>query len=79
VPASTMTTKGQVTIPKVVRDALGVRSGDRVAFYVHANGSVTVQAETVDLLSLCGSITPGRRGVTIEDMQDAIRRKGAGQ
>ena len=31
---STLTAKGQTTVPKAVRQALGIRAGDRIAFRV---------------------------------------------
>lgn len=39
---TTLTSKGQVTIPKPVRDRLGVKPGDEVAFEMAADGRVTV-------------------------------------
>ncbi len=39
---STLTIKGQVTIPKLVRDRLGVKPGDEVAFEMAADGRVTI-------------------------------------
>jgi len=39
---SALTTKGQVTIPKPVRDRLGVKPGDEVTFELGADGRVTV-------------------------------------
>lgn len=41
--ANTLTVKGQVTIPKRVRDALGLKPGDRVAFEVDERGQVVVR------------------------------------
>ena len=41
-----VTVKGQVTIPKRVRDHLGLRAGDRVAFEVDAGGIVTLRKAT---------------------------------
>ena len=41
--ATTMTIKGQVTIPKRVRDALRLSPGDGVEFYVNAQGQFVVQ------------------------------------
>lgn len=40
--ATTLTIKGQVTIPKAVRDALGLKPGDSVAFDVNDDGQVVV-------------------------------------
>ena len=39
---STVTRKGQTTVPKPVRDALGVKSGDQVVYRVDSDGSVTL-------------------------------------
>jgi AbrB family looped-hinge helix DNA binding protein len=50
-----MTSKGQVTIPKSVRDALSLDDGDSVVFRVE--GDRAVLARTPDLLSLAGSIS----------------------
>lgn len=66
--ASRITSKGQITLPKVIRDALGVGPGDRVLFRVRADGLVELQALTIDLRSLIGSVKTEVRGVTIEQM-----------
>jgi AbrB family looped-hinge helix DNA binding protein len=50
-----ITSKGQVTVPKAVRDALGIQQGDAVIFRVEGNRAVL--ARTPDFLSLAGSIT----------------------
>jgi AbrB family looped-hinge helix DNA binding protein len=53
--AARVTSKGQVTVPKVVRDALGIKQGDEVVFRVEGNRAVL--ARTADFLSLAGSIS----------------------
>ena len=68
-PASTLTTKGQVTIPKPVRDALGVRAGDRISFVVRDDGIVELRPETVDLKDLFGILTHDGEPVTLEEME----------
>lgn len=50
-----MTSKGQITIPKSVRDALSLGDGDAVVFRVE--GDRAVLARTPDLLSLAGTIS----------------------
>lgn len=52
--AAKMTSKGQVTVPKAVRDALGIGAGDDVVFRVEGNRAVL--ARTPDFLDLAGSI-----------------------
>ena len=72
--SSTVTSKGQITVPKAIRDALGVRPGDRLAFRTRDDGTVIVEAETVDVRALRGILKPKRKGVTVEAMNAAIRR-----
>jgi AbrB family looped-hinge helix DNA binding protein len=69
--AAKVTTKGQVTVPKVVRDALGIREGDEVLFRVEGNRAVL--ARTPDFLELAGSIKvpAAKRNVAWDDV---IRR-----
>jgi AbrB family looped-hinge helix DNA binding protein len=74
---SKVTSKGQITIPKAVREALAVYAGDRVRFVIHDDATVTVEAETVDLTSLRGVVKRAGRRVSLEDMQDAIARGAA--
>jgi antitoxin PrlF len=71
---STITSKGQITVPKAVRERLALQPGDRLSFVIHDDGTVTVEAETVDLSSLKGSVKSGGRHVSVEQMNDAITR-----
>jgi len=76
---ATMTSKGQVTIPKSVREQLGLKTGDRLDFAVRGDGIVEVRPRIVSLLSLAGILEPESRGVSVEDMNKVIRRRGAGR
>ena len=71
---ATLTSKGQLTLPKEIRDKLGVKTGDRVAFREQPDGSIVVEAEIGDLLALRGSVKSRVRGVTIEAMNEAKRQ-----
>lgn len=73
-PSATVTSKGQITLPKEVRARLGVRPGDRVAFRERADGTIVVEAETVDLMALKGRIRPQTKGVTLAAINAAVRR-----
>ncbi len=53
--AAKVSSKGQVTVPKVIRDALGIKEGDQVVFRVEGNRAVL--ARTADFLELAGTIS----------------------
>jgi antitoxin PrlF len=74
--AARVSSKGQVTVPKVVREALGLHEGDEVVFRVE--GSRAVLARTPDFLSLAGSIplTADQRSATWDDV---LRKSRAGR
>ncbi|MGI8751315.1 MAG: AbrB/MazE/SpoVT family DNA-binding domain-containing protein [Acidimicrobiales bacterium] len=71
-----VTSKGQVTVPKVVREALGIEDGDQIVFRVE--GRRAVVARTPDFLALAGSVEvpAGKRNVAWDDV---IRRTRAGR
>ena len=66
--AARITSKGQVTVPKAVRDALGIAEGDEVVFRVEGNRAVL--ARTADFLSLAGTIAvpAARRNAAWDDV-----------
>jgi AbrB family looped-hinge helix DNA binding protein len=72
---ATLTSKGQMTIPKDVRDKLKLKPGDRVDIQVEPDGTARLLPKTVRLRSLFGSLRrPGGRTVTIEEMNEAIAK-----
>jgi len=73
--STTVTSKGQVTIPKRIRDFLRVKSGDRIDFDIDASGTVVVRPGGTDVRALKGILRrPGRRPVSLEAMEAAIAR-----
>lgn len=67
--ATTLTSKGQITIPREIRDRLGLKSGDKLAFTLLSDGTLIVRAKTKRLIDIAGSLTrPNQPKVTIEDM-----------
>ncbi len=77
---ATLTSKGQITLPKSIRDRLGLKPGDKIAFRERTDGTIVVEpereTEKIDLMRLQGILKPRRRGITLADMEEAIR-KGA--
>jgi antitoxin PrlF len=75
VPTTTLTSKGQITLPRRVREHLGVHTGDAVDFIIGSDGEVRVRAGEVDIAELKGLLRqPGRRPVSLDEMDAAIRR-----
>lgn len=74
-----LTSKGQVTIPLPVRSKLGVEAGDRIEFVELGNGQFGIVAATEDVSSLKGIVGKPRTPVTVEDMNRAIAKRGAGK
>src|SRR5205823_135166 len=71
---SAITSKGQATIPKAIREHLGVKPGDRVKFFIHPDGSVAILPK-LPSSALRGIVKPRRHAVTLEEMREAA---GAG-
>lgn len=76
---ATITSKGQITIPKEVRDALGVGAGDRLEFVAEEEGVYKVVAATRDVRHLKGMVGKPARPVTLEAMKRAIARRASGK
>jgi antitoxin PrlF len=70
---STLTSKGQITLPKDIREHLGVEAGDRLNFEIR-DGAVVVEPETIDITTLRGIVKKRGKGVSLAAMDEAIRR-----
>jgi AbrB family looped-hinge helix DNA binding protein len=72
--AARLTSKGQVTIPKPIRDALGLATGDAVVFQL--DGERAALAKTPDFLDLAGSVPvpPELHGAGWPEARRATRR-----
>ena len=77
--AATLTSKGQLTIPKAVRDALGIGPGDRVDFVRMADGNFAVIPATKSIKRLKGIIPKPKKPVSLDDMDDAIAEGALGE
>ncbi len=72
-PEAKLTSKGQLVLPKMVREHLDVKYGDRVDFVIQPNGEVVVRAATRDIRTLAGLLAPAPRVVSLEEMDQAVR------
>lgn len=71
---ATITAKGQVTVPKVIRDKLRLKPGDRIDFLLDASGELRVTPVTASVKQLKGMVPRPNKPVTLEQMDDAIAR-----
>ena len=74
---SALTSKGQTTIPKDVRKRLNLRPGNRLEFMINEDGRVLLLPASIDASELAGILKSPARPVTVEDMNQAIRRREA--
>ena len=75
-PASTLTSKGQITVPKKIRERLHVAPGDRIDFVVEENGLVVVRRARSRLRQLRGMLRDcKRKPVSLDQMDVAIARE----
>jgi AbrB family looped-hinge helix DNA binding protein len=74
-PVATLTSKGQLVIPKAIREYLRLRPGDRLDFIIQDNGEVVIRPAVTDVHELKGILKkPGRKPVSVVAMQKAIRQ-----
>jgi antitoxin PrlF len=75
-PASTLTSKGQTTIPKEVRDHLKLQAGDAIDFVIETDGSVIIRPATVHVRELKGILhRNGMKTVSVSAMNAAVRKR----
>lgn len=75
----TMTSKGQITIPKDVRLALGLTAGVVVSFEENDAGEYVIRATRRTAADLAGSLKYSGKALTLGDMDDAIAKAAQGQ
>lgn len=76
---ATLTSKGQLTVPKSIREYLKIDTGDKIEFIIDETGHVIINPKTLHIDDIFG-IVQRKKGVSIEDMNKAIldtmRKKG---
>lgn len=66
---ATLTSKGQTTIPKEIRDELGMKPGDRMTFTLMPDATVVLRVKNKSISELAGSLhKKGRKPVPVEQL-----------
>ena len=66
---ATLTSKGQTTIPKEIRDSLHMKAGDRMTFTLMPDATVVMRVKSKRLTELAGTLhRKGRKTVTVEQL-----------
>jgi AbrB family looped-hinge helix DNA binding protein len=73
---STLTVKGQTTIPKAIRDHLGLKAGDKVKYFIRPDGGVTI-LPVMPAIALAGFLKRKGPTITLDDMDKAIAEGAA--
>ena len=74
--SATITSKGQLTIPKTVRDALRLNTGDKVEFVITENGEAIIRPITKKVDDIFARLhKKGQRPVSVDEMDHGIREK----
>lgn len=74
---ATLTSKGQLTVPRDVRQRLGLDSGDRVEFVEIEQGVFAIKPVIDDIRSLKGLLKKPAKPISVEDMNAAVRARAA--
>jgi len=66
---ATLTSKGQTTIPKEIRDSLGMKAGDRMTFTLMPDATVVMRVKSKSITELAGVLhKKGRKTVPVEQL-----------
>ena len=73
---ATLTTKGQVTIPKEIRESLQLHTGDKIEIIVTEKREAIIRpiSKKVDDI-FCKLQKPGRKAIPLEAIDDAIKKR----
>jgi len=71
--ASALTRKGQLTLPKPIRDRLGIRQGEKV-FFVIRGEEVVLKVLRGTILDLKGSVTPSSQPEDFKNIRETVKK-----
>jgi len=72
-----MTSKGQITIPAKVREALGLKPGVRIDFYEIEKGEYVLRPKTGSIMEMRGCLAYSGPTITIEEINQAVLDRAA--
>lgn len=73
---ATLTTKGQITIPKAIRDSLKINTGDKIEIVVTDKGEALIRPVTKKVDEVFSKLhRAGGKAVSLETMNNEIRRR----
>jgi len=73
---ATLTSKGQITIPKEIRDSLQLQAGDKIEFTITSENEARMQPITKRVDEVFGALhKPGRKPVSVQKMDARVTRK----
>jgi antitoxin PrlF len=74
-PIATLTSKGQTTIPREIREKLHLKGGDKLSFTLLPNGTVIMRVKNKNILDLAGMLhDPSRPPVSLQEMQRLLKK-----
>jgi len=79
VPRVKLTSKGQVTIPKAIRDQLKLEPGLTLRFSVDPSGRIAVTPLTLGMEDLIGILPKPRKALTLEEIEEITGEAGVGR
>ncbi|MEM9481241.1 MAG: AbrB/MazE/SpoVT family DNA-binding domain-containing protein [Verrucomicrobiota bacterium] len=74
---STISSKGQTTIPVEVQRKLGVRPGDKLQYFFEEDGTVSLLPKTASISDLRGILPKPERALSVEEMEDGLAESAA--
>ncbi len=75
--ASTLSGKGQTTIPMDIQRFLNVKPGDKIQYFIEIDGRVSLLPKTLSVKGLKGVLPKPSRTVSIEEMNEVVRQRVA--
>ena len=75
---ATLTSKGQMTFPKAIRDQLGLEAGDKLEFTIIENGQLLIIPKKSSVKALKGMLPKPKKPISLEEMESAIAQGAEG-